>query len=65
MYNEKLSKQRAESVKNYLVQKFGIDASRISTVGYGESMPVATNDTEEGRQKNRRVNGNIETVIKK
>lgn len=64
-YNEKLSKRRAESVKKYLVQKFGIDASRISTVGYGESMPVATNDTEEGRQKNRRVNGNIETVIKK
>jgi OOP family OmpA-OmpF porin len=64
-YNEKLSKQRAESVKNYLVQKFGINASRISTVGYGESMPVATNDTEKGRQKNRRVNGNIETVIKK
>jgi OOP family OmpA-OmpF porin len=64
-YNEKLSNLRAESVKKYLVEKFGIDASRVSTVGYGESMPVATNDTEEGRQKNRRVNGNIETIIKK
>ena len=64
-YNEKLSRRRAESVKKYLVDKFGIDAARISTVGYGESMPVATNDTEEGRQKNRRVNGNIETVINK
>lgn len=64
-YNEKLSNLRAESVKKILVEKFGIDASRISTVGYGESMPVATNDTEEGRQKNRRVNGNIETIIKK
>jgi OOP family OmpA-OmpF porin len=64
-YNEKLSNLRAESVKKTLVEKFGIDASRVSTVGYGESMPVATNDTEEGRQKNRRVNGNIETIIKK
>jgi len=54
-YNMGLSKRRAESVKKYIVEKFNIDASRISTVGYGESMPVATNDTEAGRQKNRRV----------
>lgn len=58
-YNMQLSKRRAESVKRYLVEKFGVDAGRISTVGYGESKPVATNDTAAGRQKNRRVVANI------
>ena len=62
-YNLKLSEQRAESIKKYLVEKFGIEVSRISTVGYGESMPIDTNDTVEGRQNNRRVVANIETVI--
>jgi OOP family OmpA-OmpF porin len=62
-YNLKLSDQRAESVKRYLVEKFGIGASRITTVGYGESIPIDTNDTVEGRQNNRRVVANIETVI--
>lgn len=64
-YNMKLSERRAESVKNYLVEKFGIDGSRLSTVGYGETKPVATNDTDEGRQMNRRVVTNIVTVIMK
>ncbi len=59
-YNMSLSRQRAESVKMYLVEKFNINASRISTVGYGKSKPVATNDTEAGKQKNRRVVANIE-----
>jgi OOP family OmpA-OmpF porin len=58
-YNMDLSKRRANSVKNYVVEKFNIKASRISTVGYGESKPVATNDTDAGRQKNRRVVANI------
>jgi outer membrane protein OmpA-like peptidoglycan-associated protein len=49
-----LSKKRAEAVKNYLVSK-GIDISRISTLYFGETMPIASNDTPEGRQKNRRV----------
>jgi OOP family OmpA-OmpF porin len=62
-YNMKLSKRRAESVKKYLVGIFGIKESRISTVAFGESQPVATNDTAEGRQKNRRVIANLETVI--
>jgi OOP family OmpA-OmpF porin len=61
-YNMKLSRRRAESVKNYLVDTFGIEASRISTVGYGESMPIDTNETAEGRQRNRRVVANIEAV---
>ena len=53
-YNQRLSERRAASVRDYLV-KGGISASRIRTVGYGESRPVATNATDEGRAQNRRV----------
>lgn len=53
-YNMNLSQQRAEAVRNYLVSK-GIAADRLSAKGYGESQPVAGNDTDEGRFKNRRV----------
>ena len=52
--NYRLSMQRAESVKEYML-KMGVDPSLISVVGYGESWPVASNDTAAGRQKNRRV----------
>lgn len=52
--NLQLSQERVNSVKNYLVNK-GIAADRIVAVGYGEEKPVATNDTDEGRAKNRRV----------
>ena len=52
--NESLSQARAESVMNYVINR-GIDAERIQAKGYGESEPIATNDTEEGRQENRRV----------
>ena len=54
-YNMNLSQKRSASVKRYVVEKFNINASRISTVGYGESKPVSTNDTDAGRQRNRRV----------
>jgi len=53
-YNMDLSNRRAIAVKSLLVQR-GIADSRIDVVGYGETMPVSTNDTEAGRQKNRRV----------
>ena len=53
-YNKKLSERRAEAVKRYLVRQ-GIDPSRIRTVGYGKSKPIADNSTEEGRAKNRRA----------
>ncbi|RJR39484.1 MAG: OmpA family protein [Desulfobacteraceae bacterium] len=53
-YNMDLSNRRALAVKNLLTGR-GIAESRIDVVGYGESMPVATNDTEAGRQRNRRV----------
>ena len=62
-YNLKLSNRRAEGVKQYLVDKFGISGSRISTKGFGYSQPVATNKTEEGRQQNRRVVANIVTIV--
>jgi OOP family OmpA-OmpF porin len=53
-YNQGLSQRRAESVRNYLIGR-GVSASRLSAVGYGESQPVASNDTDEGRALNRRV----------
>ena len=52
--NQTLSKQRAESVKKYLVAK-GIAGARLTTAGHGDKKPVADNRTEEGRAKNRRV----------
>lgn len=54
-YNHKLSQQRAESVVSYLVNDMKIDASRLSAVGYGATMPIADNSTREGQQANRRV----------
>ncbi len=53
-YNLKLSAKRAEAVKKELIAR-GIDASRITTKAYGEANPVASNDTAEGKAKNRRV----------
>ena len=53
-YNQKLSVQRAESVKAYLVSK-GVEKNRVYTEGKGEKQPVADNKTAEGRAKNRRV----------
>jgi len=53
-YNQRLSEERARSVYNHLVAG-GIDKARLTIRGYGESRPVADNQTEEGRAKNRRV----------
>jgi outer membrane protein OmpA-like peptidoglycan-associated protein len=53
-YNMKLSEDRAASVRAYILKK-GIKSERISSKGYGETLPVETNDTEEGRMLNRRV----------
>lgn len=54
-FNLELSERRAASVKRYLVETYEIDPSRLETAGFGESRPVASNDTSEGKQKNRRV----------
>ena len=53
-FNRELSQKRAASVKTYLIDR-GVDASRLSARGFGDSEPAASNDTSEGRAKNRRV----------
>ena len=53
-YNQKLSQSRSQSVVNYLISK-NISTDRLVAKGYGETIPIATNDTEAGRQENRRT----------
>lgn len=53
-YNLKLSDRRARSVSNYL-NKIGVSRTRLGTRGFGESKPIGSNETEEGRKQNRRV----------
>jgi OOP family OmpA-OmpF porin len=53
-YNQRLSERRAKAVRDYMISQ-GIDASRITTRGFGESKPVADNKTAAGRAENRRV----------
>jgi outer membrane protein OmpA-like peptidoglycan-associated protein len=53
-YNQRLSENRSGAARDFLVQQ-GVDATRVRAVGMGESEPVETNDTDEGRQANRRV----------
>jgi OOP family OmpA-OmpF porin len=52
--NQELSNQRAEAVKRYLIQS-GIEGSRLLTMGYGDTRPIADNSTDEGRRLNRRI----------
>lgn len=59
-YNQQLSQRRAQAVVDMLVNTYGIDASRLKAVGYGEAHPVASNDTAEGRAENRRVMASLE-----
>jgi len=60
-YNQKLSERRAASVKQWLVEREQIPGERMTVQGFGKTRPVASNDTDAGRQKNRRV----EVVIRK
>lgn len=53
-YNQQLSESRAWSVSNHLARQ-GVDTRRLTVIGYGESQPIASNDTVNGRQQNRRV----------
>ena len=53
-YNQRLSEQRAGAVANYLTAR-GVNPARIATRGYGETMPIASNETDAGRAQNRRV----------
>ncbi len=63
--NKELSKARADAVKFFMVNLLGYDENRIRTEGYGELSPIADNATEEGRQKNRRVELTIKSTIYK
>lgn len=63
-YNQTLSENRARTVANYLISR-GVSAARIRSRGFGETMPVASNDTDEGRSKNRRVEIKIVPVTQK
>jgi outer membrane protein OmpA-like peptidoglycan-associated protein len=61
-YNQGLSERRANAVRDVLVEQHGIDVNRVSAVGYGESRPVADNDSESGRAINRRVEAAVEAL---
>jgi len=56
----RLSQARADSVRTYLIDHFSIDPAIIKAVGYGPRKPIASNKTEKGRQKNRRIEAVIE-----
>jgi outer membrane protein OmpA-like peptidoglycan-associated protein len=59
-YNQGLSERRANAVRDVLVNQYGVGGDRVSSVGYGESRPVADNSTSEGRAINRRVEAEVE-----
>jgi len=61
--NLALSRRRAESVSAYLSGELGVEAFRISAVGYGETQPIANNDTAQGRERNRRIDVIIEPQL--
>ena len=54
-YNQALSEQRARALKHYLMDRYNVGEKRLETIGYGESQPVATNDSADSRARNRRV----------
>ena len=55
LYNMDLSQRRADAVRDMLIEDFGISPGRVTAQGFGEQMPVADNETEAGREANRRV----------
>ena len=63
-YNQRLSERRAQAVREVLVNQYGVESQRVDSVGYGESRPVADNNSEEGRQVNRRVEAEVEAQVR-
>jgi OOP family OmpA-OmpF porin len=59
-YNQQLSQRRADAVRKVMVDEYGVAADRVSAAGEGESDPIASNDTAEGRALNRRVEASVE-----
>lgn len=64
-FNMNLSARRAEAVRVYIIEKFGVKKTHLASKGYGMSKPIASNKTAAGRQKNRRVEAAVEYTIKK
>ncbi|MDX1491791.1 MAG: OmpA family protein [Pseudohongiellaceae bacterium] len=64
-YNQRLSQRRVDAVKAVLVDQMNVSASRVSAVGYGESRPVASNETDAGRAENRRVESVITYTVQR
>ncbi|OMH39345.1 OmpA family protein [Motiliproteus sp. MSK22-1] len=64
-YNQQLSLRRAQAVANDLVNKYGIAKNRVKAEGYGETRPVASNKTKEGRRENRRVVAVVKGMVEK
>lgn len=63
--NKRLSQARADAVRKTLIDKFGIDAGRVTAVGYGPDKPIADNGTADGRNANRRVEGVVSQTVEK
>jgi outer membrane protein OmpA-like peptidoglycan-associated protein len=61
--NMRLSQQRAEGVSTYLANELGVPSFRMSAVGYGETRPIANNETSQGRERNRRIDVRIEPQL--
>ncbi len=59
-YNQELSQRRADAVRDYLLANMALSADSVTAKGYGESQPIASNDTEEGRAKNRRIDVRVD-----
>jgi len=64
-YNMGLSQRRADAVRKALIEQYGVAADRLTTAAYGESKPIATNATAQGRYQNRMVRATIEKVVPK
>ena len=62
--NQALSLKRAEAVRSYLVANMAGEDEHLHAVGFGESVPLATNETAEGRAKNRRIDVRIDTAMR-
>ena len=64
-YNQGLSERRANAVRQVLIDEFGVSPSRVTARGYGESQPIASNNTQEGRERNRRVESVLSTTVQR
>lgn len=64
-YNQDLSERRAAAVRQVLIDRFNVSAARVSSVGYGESRPVTSNETSQGRAQNRRVESGMTATLQR